>query len=75
MDFAAVWERTVFLLTHVTVFELPLVLIGTAVAALVLARVLDKHNARAREATLARRVAAVYAGLLAALIAGRIILS
>ncbi len=75
MDFAAVWEKTAFLLTHVTVFELPLVLLGTAAAAYGLARILDKHNARAREARLARRVAAAYAGLLAFLILARFLLS
>lgn len=71
MDFAAVWEKTVFLITHVTVFELPLVLAGTAAAAFFLARVLDKHNARAREARLARRVAAVYAAALVGLCLAR----
>jgi hypothetical protein len=75
VDFAAVWEKTAFLLTHVTVFELPLVLLGTAAAAYGLARILDKHNARAREARLARRVAAAYAGLLAFLILARFLLS
>lgn len=75
MDFAVVWDKTAFLLAHVTVFELPLVLIGTAAAAYVLARVLDRHNARAREARLARRVAAAYAGLLAFLIVARFFLT
>ncbi len=71
MDIAAVWNQTIFLLTHVTVFELPLVLLGTAAAAYSLARSLDRHNARAREAKLARRVAYAYVGLLAALYAAR----
>ncbi len=75
MDFAAVWDKTLFLLTHVTVFELPLVFLCAAAAAYILARVLDKHNARAREARLARRVAAAYAGLLAFLIAARLFLT
>lgn len=71
MEFATVWDKIIFLLTHVTVFELPLVFLGTAAAAYVLARILDKHNARAREARLARRVAAVYAALLAAVFTAR----
>ncbi len=71
MDFAAAWEKTAFIITHVTVLELPLVLAGTAAAAYALARVLDKHNARAREAKLARRVAAVYAVVLAGLFLAR----
>lgn len=74
MDFAAVWDKIAFLLTHVTVFELPLVLLGTAAAAFGLARVLDRHNARAREAKLARRVAYAYAVLLVFLFAARILL-
>ncbi len=73
MDFAAVWDNTVFIFTHVTVFELPLVLLGTAAAAYVLARILDKHSARAREARLARRVAAVYVALLAAIFTAKIV--
>lgn len=75
MNFAAAWDMTVFLIVHVTVFELPLVLIATVAAALVLARVLDKHNARLREARLARRVAYAYGGLLAALLAARLFLT
>ncbi len=75
MDLAAIWGKTVFIITHVTVFELPLVLAVTAVAALVLARILAGHNARAREARLARRVAVVYAGLLAFLVAARLFLT
>jgi len=75
LDLAAIWGKTVFLLTHVTVFELPLVLAATAVAAHVLARVLAGHKARAREARLARRVAAAYAGLLAVLVAARLFLT
>ena len=75
MDLAAVWDQTVFLLTHVTVFELPLVFLGTSAAAYILSRVLDRHNARAREARLARRVAAAYAGLLAIIISARFLLT
>ncbi len=71
MDLAAVWQKTLFVLTHMTVFELPLVLLGVAAAAYGLALVLDKHNARAREATLARRVAYAYVGLLFFLYAAR----
>ncbi len=74
MDTAVIWDKMLFLLTHVTVFELPLVLFGTA-AAFVLARVLDRHNARAREAKLARRVAYAYAGLLVFLFAARLFLT
>ncbi len=74
MDFATLWDKIAFLLTHTTVFELPLVLLGTAAAAYVLARILDGHNARAREARLARRIAAVYVGLLACTIAARFLL-
>lgn len=74
VDLDAAWDKTVFLLTHVTVFELPLVLAGTAAAAFVLGRILDRHNARTREARLARRVAFFYAGLLAVLIAAIFVL-
>ncbi len=74
VDFAALWDKTAFLLTHVTVFELPLVFMATAAAAYVLSRILARHNARAREARLARRVAAVYAGLLAFIIAAKFLL-
>lgn len=71
MDLAAAWNYFAFLILHATVFELPVVLIVTIAVALQLARLLDKHNARAREAKLARRVAAAYGGLLAALLAAR----
>ncbi|MDT8902790.1 hypothetical protein [Anaeroselena agilis] len=74
MDLAAAWDKIVFLLTHVTVFELPFVFLGTSAAAWFLARVLDRHNARAREARASRRVAAAYAGLLAAAFAARFLL-
>jgi hypothetical protein len=72
---SAAWDNFVFIVTHVTVFELPVVLLLPAAAALHLAGVLTKHNARAREAKLARRVAAAYGGLLAALLAARWFLS
>lgn len=72
MDYSS-WNNLVFLISHTTSFELPLVLIATAAGALQLARVLGRHNARAREARLARRVAACYGGLLAALLAFKFI--
>lgn len=74
MAFSSVWDKISFLIIHMTVFELPVILAATALAALVLARVLDKHNARLREARLARRIAAFYAGLLAFLIVARYLL-
>lgn len=62
MNYLAVFvDKLAFLAIHVTVFELPLVLLATALAAYVLARTLDRHNARMREARLARRIALFYA--------------
>jgi len=75
MNFSVVWERLAFLLVHVTVFELPLVLFVTILTSLGLARVLDKHNARLREAKFARRAAAFYAGLFVILYLARAILT
>ncbi len=71
MDIAAVWDKVVFLIIHVTVFELPVVLVATAVAAYVLARTLDRHGARTREARLARRIALFYAAFFAILYTAR----
>jgi hypothetical protein len=71
MDFAAIWDRIAFLIVHMTVFELPLVLLATAVAAFVLSRTLDRHNARMREARLARRVAVAYAAIFLTLYVAR----
>lgn len=74
MDFTALLDTLAFLAVHVTVFELPLVILATALAAYVLARTLDRHNARMREARLARRIAVFYAFLLAALMTARALL-
>jgi prenyltransferase beta subunit len=56
----AVWNTTAFLLVHVPSFEFHTVMWFTALAAWRLATVLDKHNARLREAKLARIVAVFY---------------
>lgn len=63
MDFSIVPARFAFLIVHITNFELPLVLWGTSLAAIILARVLALHNARLREAKLARNIAAFYMAL------------
>lgn len=75
MDFSAALDLIAFLLVHVTVFELPLVLLGTVLLALGLARELDRHNARLREARLARRIALFYSGMLVFFFISRLILS
>ncbi len=62
-DLTAMWQRIAFLLVHVTNFELQLVLWAVIVASWRLAAVLAGHDARLREARLARRVAAFYACL------------
>jgi hypothetical protein len=59
----AAWDRIAFLLVHVTNYELQLVLWVAVAASWRLATVLARHNARLREAKLARLVAAFYAGL------------
>ncbi|WP_371376594.1 hypothetical protein [Sporomusa aerivorans] len=57
-------ERIHFLLVHMMQMELLLVLLGTAVAAWLLAIALRKKNARLAEQLLSRKIAILYAGLL-----------
>ncbi len=74
MNFNTLWPKFAFLLVHVTNSELPLVLFATAAASWHLAYVLQKQNAREREAGLARKVAAAYTVLPVMLwLAGRIV--
>jgi len=61
MDLQALWTKIAFLLVHIANFELPLVFFSTALAAWYLSHVLNKHNARQRDAKVARRVAQLYA--------------
>jgi hypothetical protein len=62
------WEAAInkasFLIIHVTLFELPMVLLATALASWRLCIVLEKHNARQKEANLARVIAFFYLVLL-----------
>ncbi len=58
-----VWERIRFLLLHMMQMELLLVLLGTAVAAILLSITLKRKSMSLSEQTLARNIAAVYAGL------------
>lgn len=60
MDISTIWKKTTFLLTHMTQFELPLILLFTSLSSWRLAVVLSKHSARLKEAQLARRIAAFY---------------
>lgn len=53
-------DKLIYIIVHMTWFELPLVLTFTAIASWRLATVLSKHDARGQEAKLARQVAAFY---------------
>lgn len=64
MTLQSVADKTAFLIVHVTLFELPLVILVAALASWRLATVLQKHDARQREANLARNVAIFYLILL-----------
>ena len=61
IDFYSVWQEVAFQVVHKTTIWLLLVLFGTTLACWYLAILLDKHNAREREAKLARKTAAGYA--------------
>jgi len=54
------WTKLSYLLVHMAKFEFYTVLLATALASWHLATVLDKHNARLKEAKLARRIAVFY---------------
>ena len=54
------WQKLAFQIAHKTTIWLLLVFFATAGSAWYLANVLDKHNARAREAKLARNTALGY---------------
>lgn len=56
-------NKLVFIIVHMFWFELPLVLIFTALASWRLATVMGKHDARGKEAKLARNVALFYVAL------------
>ena len=64
LTWEAAVDKTAFLLVHMTLFELPLVLLLTALAARRLFIVLEKHDARQKEANLARKVAIFYLTLM-----------
>lgn len=61
IDITTVWQKLAFILVHKTTLWLLFALLGTSLAAWRLAAVLDKHNARAKEAALARKTAVGYA--------------
>ncbi|WP_245690231.1 hypothetical protein [Sporolituus thermophilus] len=61
IDMYTVWQKLAYLIVHKTTLWLLFVLLGTALASWRLAVVLDKHNARQREAALARKTAVGYA--------------
>ncbi len=54
IDLEATWDTIKFLLVHMFRYEVLFVLLLTGIAALTLARVLSKHNARDREATFSK---------------------
>lgn len=56
-------EKFFYILVHMVWFELPVVLILTSLASWRLSIVLGKHDARSKEAKLARNVAAFYVAL------------
>ncbi|MDF2501482.1 MAG: hypothetical protein K0Q77_2196 [Anaerosporomusa subterranea] len=64
MDQPMIWQRIAFVVAHMSLFELPLILLFTALSSWRLAVVLNKHDARLKEAQLARKIAAFYAALL-----------
>ena len=57
----SIWQKLAFQLVHKTTIWVLLVLFLTAGVAWHLANLLDKHNARQREAKLARKTAIGYA--------------
>ncbi len=59
--FYSLWQKTAFYIVHKTTIWLLLVLLITSGATWHLASILDKHNARAREANMARKTALGYA--------------
>jgi hypothetical protein len=63
MDLSNIWQRTAFIITHMSLFELPLILAFTSLSSWRLATVLSKHDARLKEAQLARKIAASYAAI------------
>lgn len=74
LTWQAALDKTAFLIVHVTLFELPLVLMLTALASWRLFAVLEKHDARQKEANLARIIAIFYLTLLAMTLAAAQIL-
>jgi len=56
-----IWQKIAFQIVHKTTIWVLLVFFATAGAAWHLANLLDKHNAREKEAKLARKTAISYA--------------
>ncbi|VBB06398.1 Hypothetical protein LUCI_1629 [Lucifera butyrica] len=54
------WQKLAFQIVHKTTIWVPLTFLATSLTAWFLAGILEKHNAREREALLARRTAIVY---------------
>ena len=55
-----IWQKLAFVIVHKTTIWVLLIFFGTAGGAWHLANLLDKHNAREREANFARRTALGY---------------
>ena len=66
-DLLNIWKKLSFIIVHKTTIWGLLVFFLTAGASWHLANLLDKHNERAREANMARKVAIGYSGAALAL--------
>lgn len=75
VDLVALLKRIDYLLIHETTLWLLIVLLGIALASWHLSNVLNKHNARAREANFARKTAIAYVATAAFLFLYNMIMS
>jgi hypothetical protein len=55
-----IWHKLAFQIVHKTTIWVLFVLFGTALSAWHLGNILDKHNAREKEANLSRKIALGY---------------
>lgn len=55
-----IWQKLAFQIVHKTTIWLLLVFLGTALSSWHLGNILDKHNAREKEAKLSRKIAIGY---------------
>ena len=63
MAIEMLWQKTAVILIYMSLFELLLISIFTAIASWRLSVILGKHDSRMKEAKLARKIAAFYAAL------------